>query len=111
MHKLSIKARFQAIEAKVERLAFLEREFPGIASQARIDLLFACLYQGQLAILDDDKAAAREVIALLKSTIKTHPLYAADKKQMKHTHRIWAFMGERAFTLTCGIRNAIGVGR
>lgn len=65
MHKPYSLRRLQGLDAKTERLAYLQNHFPGLVDEAKRDLLLTCLFsmQGCLRSLSPaEMATAREKI-------------------------------------------------
>ena len=110
MHQLSMTEWFQAVEAKILRQTFLEKNMPSLAAQGRISLFFTCLYHGQLALRDLKGAEQKQAVDRLIETIKSRPLTREDKKRLPFTHRLWAEMSRISFVLTCRVRNMARVG-
>ena len=75
MHKPYSLRRLQGLDAKTERLAYLQNRFPGLVDEAKRDLLLTCLFsmQGCLRSLSPaEMATAREKIG--KAAALTAPL-------------------------------------
>lgn len=99
--------RLDAIEAKEQRLTFLEQEYPHLAQLARRDLLFSCMYHGQLALRDLDRADQTAALSGLNAAVKG---CAGDLGDMKGTHKLWCLLAKRDVRLCCQIRNKLGIG-
>lgn len=79
MHKPYSLRRLQGLEAKCQRLAYLQARFPGLTQEAKQDLLLTSLYamQGCLKSLSqEDLAIAREKIS--KAAELAEPLAIPD---------------------------------
>ena len=105
----SIK-RLDAIEAKVCRQKFIKKEMPKLEDYARRNLLFACMYQGQMALKylrDTDKQnAIRYIEQVYKGNYKSKLL----SNSMKKTQQIWLALGNLSFVCVCRIRNLLKIG-
>ena len=99
--------RLDAMEAKEQRLAFLEKEFPEIAQKARKDLAFSCLYHGQLALIHLKKPEKQQAVAQLKKVFGRLPL---ETKGLSTTHKCWLMLAKCSFEICCKARNKLGVG-
>ena len=99
--------RLDAIEAKQQRLQFLEKAYPQLTEAARRDLLFSCIYHGQLALRDLTKPQKNSVFAKLRSAIAACP---GSLGKMNGTHKIWSILAKLNLNLCCKIRNQLGVG-
>lgn len=99
--------RLDAIEAKQQRLKYLEAKFPTLADRGRTDLLFTCMYHGQLA-LRDLKAEEQEAAFLrLQKIINSNPI---NNRNLPVTHKCWLHLANFNLNLCCRIRNRLGVG-
>ncbi len=99
--------RLDAVEAKRQRLEFLEKEFPELADYARTDLLFTCMYHGQLALRDLGKKEQETVLDCLKQTVQCCPLAG---RNLSFTHRCWLYLAKLDLKLCCRIRKRLGIG-
>ena len=99
--------RMDAIEAKRQRLEFLEKNFPELAQQARKDLSFSCLYHGQLALMHLEDTEKRQAIDQLEDIFGRTPLVT---KGLSVTHKCWLMLAKCSFEICCKVRNILGVG-
>lgn len=102
--------RLDAVEAKLRRQTYLEAEMPELASQGRVNLLFTCLYHGQLALRHLKGEERKRAVDVLKKAAADHPLTPEDKKSLRFEQRVWAALSERSVVLTCRLRNALRIG-
>lgn len=98
--------RLDAVEAKQQRLAYLEHAFPQLADPARTDLLFTCLYHGQLALKGLEKPPKKQAMARLKSVIQACTMPKANA----FVHKCWLRLAKLSFPLCCHIRNLLKIG-
>lgn len=99
--------RLDAVEAKQQRLIFLEKECPSLVQQARKDLLFSCMYHGQLALRDLKGVDQTAALSRLKAAVKG---CSGDLGDMRDTHKIWGLLAKYDIRLCCRIRNKLGIG-
>ena len=99
--------RLDAIEAKQQRLAFLEKAYPQLAEPARKDLLFTCMYHGQLAVKDLDIPGRKAVLSKLETMIKS---CTGPCGQMPAAHKCWLTLAKLNLALCCKLRNRLGIG-
>lgn len=99
--------RLDAMEAKQQRLEYLEREFPQLAEQGRKDLLFSCLYHGQLALRDLKSAEKDTALGKLKAAFKQTN---ANLHGLPLAHKCWLRLAKWNFALCCKLRNRLGIG-
>ena len=66
--------RLDAIEAKIQRHAYIKENFPMLENLSAKDLWFTCIYQGQMALRNLDGESAKRVIAYLEKILARMPL-------------------------------------
>lgn len=105
----SIK-RLDAIEAKVWRQKYLERNFPLLNGQGLADLYFLCMYTGQLALRfaskEDREVIFKKIDGYLKQCRISHSMF----KEMKISHQIWLYLARVSLINTCRLRNILKIG-
>lgn len=99
--------RLDAIEAKQQRLEFLKKEFPQQTHRASTDLLFSCVYHGQMAAKHLEGPEKQQAMDQLTSIVKGMPL---ETTGLSATHKCWIALAKRNFGLCCKIRNLLGIG-
>lgn len=103
--------RLDAVEAKLQRLEFIKREFPELVSDAQVDLLFTCMYQGQLALkslaADEKNQAVRHLCSAVKAS---GHLDKKELRKLQFTHRCWLRFAKMNIKLACSVRSILGVG-
>lgn len=99
--------RIDAIDAKLERSKFLEIEFPQLVDKAKIDLLYSCIYHGQLAQRDLETLENNKIFSKLQSIIKST---GVSFQGLTLKHRCWLMMARISLIFTCKLRNLLGVG-
>ena len=99
--------RLDAIEAKAQRLEFLEREFPVLAEKAKTDLAFFCLYHGQLAIRHLKGTERKQATGKLKCIFGS---ISAAMGSLSLSHKCWLLLAKCSFELCCRVRNVLGIG-
>ena len=102
--------RLDALEAKAERLEYIQIHFPALLGQAKQNLWFSCMYALQMIkkeCFTEDVAVAEIII---KSILHRHPvqLRYADSKSFKQL--MWLSMAKISFGLTCMLRMTLGIG-
>ena len=102
--------RLDALDAKLQRIAFLRQNFPALVSAARTDLFYTRLYLGQQAQLCPDKSTRQIAFQQLKAVQKKYPLTKPDWTALPSTHKVWAIMASVSLPLTCRLRNRLGIG-
>lgn len=99
--------RLDAVEAKVQRCAYMQERFPALSPLAVKDIWFTCIYHGQLAMRTLDISAAKEIVAYLKGVLRVHS-FSSETCSMKE--RILLEMAKSSLAATCRIRNMLKIG-
>lgn len=99
--------RLDAVEAKVQRCAYIQDCFPKLSPLAIKDLWFTCIYHGQLALRTLDEAEAGKIISNLGSIIEDHPFR---KTGCSIKERLWLGMAKTSLAATCRVRNMLKIG-
>lgn len=110
MHLCFSLPRLQALDAKCQRLEFLKERFPGLVSQARINLWYTCLYMGQMSVLHMNRHDRQTAFEKLAAVRRQYPLTSEDRGTLPLKQRIWAILSAISFTSTCELRNSLHVG-
>lgn len=110
MHRVFSLNRIQAVEAKLERLEYVTKAFPSLASEARIDLWLTCLYQGQNTMRKLDKDDCNKAFEYLSEIVKNYPLSKKDCSTLSFQYKVWALLTKVSLKLVCRTRNLIGIG-
>ena len=98
--------RLDALEAKQERLTFLEDAYPHLAGLARKDLMFSCMYHGQLA-MRNMKEEQKAVFSVLKKITKD---CKGTYGNMPVVHKCWLLLAKQNLKICCVVRNWLGIG-
>lgn len=110
MHQSFSLERLQAVDAKCQRLDLLKERFPTLIPDAKINLWYTCLYQGQMAMRHLDKDAQHEALAILCKAMAEHPLTQNETRNLPSLQKVWANLSKLSFTMTCKIRNFLRIG-
>lgn len=111
MHQNYALKRLDAVDAKLCRLQYVAENYPALTEEARVSLLFACLYHGQMALKHLDKPECQQAFGHLKSVLSRCGTPARKElKKRSFTHRCWLRTAGIWLKLTCRIRNLMGVG-
>ena len=101
--------RLDAIEAKQQRLKFMEECFPRIAGLAKVDLLFSGLYHMQQCLrymTGKQKVNARFKIRKMMEQEAPYPR----KTSLSTKQKLWYFLAQRDVELTAKLRNLLKIG-
>ena len=99
--------RLDAVEAKVQRCAYIQERFPALSPLAVKDLWFTCIYQGQLALRALDKTEAEKILAYFENIMETHPF---QMEGCSAKERLWLNMAKSSLMAACRVRNALKIG-
>ena len=103
--------RLDAIKAKCQRLKFLRKEYPELTAAGQIDLLFTCMYHGQLARKSLPKKERNQAFAVLEKAVAHCGLPVPEEmKKLPFTHRCWIRVALSNFRFLCWLRNILRVG-
>lgn len=107
--KYSVR-RLDAIEAKCRRQIYLESYYPEFTSIGKINLLFSCLYHGQLSLRSINRSDRIIIHNYLHEIFRKYRLSKLEKNMISLKHKIWLVGATYVFTLVCRIRNYLKIG-
>ena len=107
--KYSIK-RLDGIKAKIERQHYLDQHFPDISPEGKKDLTFACLYHGQLSLLNLCSEDKRRAFSFLIRTVKRYRMDVHFLKDETLIRKFWLIGARYSFKNTCRLRNFLRIG-
>ena len=107
MHSMPISKRIQAVEAKTQRHTYIKTYFPELTDLSARDLLFTCIYQGQLALRELDDSAARNTMADLITVLKENPI---SMRTCNAKEKLWLILARKDLRLACCVRNILKIG-
>ena len=110
MGKAYVLNRLDALEAKIDRQIYLQKNLPELDDRGQINLFFTCLYHGQMALKYLQGAQQQKALDRLRETCRAWRLTDAQKRTLKPTHRIWVEMAGCSLVWTCRIRNLLSIG-
>lgn len=103
--------RLDAIDAKKNRIIFIHEHFPAMETLTQIDLLFSCMYHGQMAIKYLENQERRQAFTLLENTVVYCPMPHGDEYEKRSImQKFWMRLAKRNLGLTCWIRSRLGIG-
>lgn len=110
MHQSFSLRRMDALEAKLQRLKYLEQRFPSIVSEAKCNLYFTCIYLQQMALKDVNKKEQIVMRKKIKNCLNSFCMEKSDLKCIDNKQRIWFWVSRLSFIGTCRIRNILKIG-
>lgn len=99
--------RLDAVEAKVQRHAYIKENFPELENLSAKDLWFTCIYQGQMAVRTLSKAEAEKILTYFENVMETHPF---QMEGCNTKERLWLNMAKCSLVVACRVRNALKIG-
>lgn len=99
--------RLDAVEAKVQRCAYIQEHFPALSPLAVKDLWFTCIYQGQLASRALTADTQRNAMPYLRDVLRKSQISA---QGCSTKEKVWLAMAKTSLPMTCRIRNALRIG-
>lgn len=102
--------RLDVIEAKCRRQVYLEKNYPKLISCGKMNLLFACLYHGQLALCSMSRSERISIHKYLQKTMRKNHLSKSEKREIPLKYKTWLVSANYTFTFVCWIRNLLRIG-
>ena len=101
--------RLDAIEAKCLRQEYLNNNFPVLVDKGLINLIFTCVYHGQLVLKHLKNIDKKTAINKLKNITKQN-IASLDTKALNVKQKVWISLLKISFVLTCKLRNILKIG-
>ena len=107
MHSVEAKNRLQAVDAKVLRHKYIEKEFPVLVGDSAKTLWLTCIYQGQLSIREMKREEADQSIRYIQQVLAEHPCVF---KTCTTKEKLWLHWARIDLRSVCLLRNALRIG-
>lgn len=107
MHSMGARRRLEAVEAKVQRHEYIEKNFPDLTAVSLKDIWFTCIYQGQLALREMDPEEADRTLEYLDRILREHP---CDLTICSAKEKLWISLARLSLRGLCRLRNAMKIG-
>ena len=107
--KYSLK-RLDAIEALEQRQNYLERNFPNLATKARCNLWFSCMYHGQKILKNLSSEEQASAIQYICNVLKQHPFSVKALNELGRKEWFWIRIAKVSLITACRIRNVLKIG-
>lgn len=101
--------RLDAVEAKCLRQEYLDNNVPVLSQQGLINLIFTCVYHGQLALIYLCKHERTFSLKKLKEILTIY-LSNIDSSHLSKKQNFWINLLKLSFVFTCKLRNFIKIG-
>ena len=105
----SIK-RLDALEGKSNRQKYIEKYFPELSSQSRIDFFGSCIFSYQSVLKFMNGTEKKEAVSTIKEYVKQCKLNKAELNSIDGNNKYWFKLADKSFLLCCKIRAVLGVG-
>ena len=99
--------RLDAIEAKIQRHAYIKENFPMLENLSAKDLWFTCIYQGQMAVRKSSPDTVKIVMTYLKKVLLET---SVDSRSCGIKKKLWLMFAKHNMYATCRVRNILGIG-
>ena len=102
--------RLDALEGKVNRQEYVEKKFPDIRVQSKVNLYLSCLFAYQCVLKHmkgEDKAKAKKII---KGYVKRYRFTFEEIKSINDSSKKWFYFAKFNFYLCAKFRAVIGIG-
>ena len=102
--------RLDALEAKVQRQKYIEKSFPNLAVQAKINLFGSCIYAGQSIMKYMSGKDKKKALSIVNKYVKEYKLSKEEIAGKSGKSKIWLLLANVNFILCCRIRNILRIG-
>lgn len=102
--------RLDALEGKYNRQQYIEKYYPTLASQARIDLFSSCIFSGQSTLKYLRNLEKEQAISKINQYVKGCKLSQSELNSIQGKNRFWYSFADKSFWLCCKVRSVTGIG-
>ena len=102
--------RLDALEGKFNRQQYIEKNYPALASQARINLFSSCVFSGQSTLKYLKKKKKEQAISKINQYVKGCKLSKSELNSIQGKNRFWYSFADKSFWLCCKVRSLTGIG-
>lgn len=107
--KYSLK-RLDAIAAKVQRQEYLKKNYKELAAEGKLDLLFSCIYHGQISMRKLNDNERKGALFYLSFVFNQYFVTKAELRDIRFTKKCWLMIAKICFPFACRMRNCLKVG-
>ena len=101
--------RLDAVEAKCFRQEYLKNKHPSLIQKGITNIIFTCIYHGQLSIKHLNKNDKKIAFKILTGIINNY-LSLLELSKLNPKQKIWIYSSKLSFLFTCIIRNIFNRG-
>lgn len=102
--------RLDALEGKFNRQQYIEKNYPALASQARINLFSSCVFSGQSTLKYLRNSEKEQAISKINQYVKGCKLSKSELNSIQGKNRFWYSFADKSFWLCCKVRSLTGIG-
>ena len=102
--------RLDALEGKFNRQQYIEKYYPTLASQARINLFSSCVFSGQSTLKYLRDPEKEQAISKINQYVKGCKLSKSELNSIQGKNRFWYSFADKSFWLCCKVRSLTGIG-
>ena len=102
--------RLDALEGKYNRQQYIEKYYPTLASQARINLFSSCVFSGQSTLKYLRDPEKEQAISKINQYVKGCKLSKSELNSIQGKNRFWYSFADKSFWLCCKVRSLTGIG-
>lgn len=102
--------RLDALEAKEQRQKYIEKYFPDVAVQSKIDLFGTCIFMCQSAMRFMEGNEKRKAVTIIKEQAGKCRLTRSELEKIQGKNRFWFGFANKFFVLCCKVRSVTGIG-
>ena len=102
--------RLDALEGKFNRQQYIEKNYPALASQARINLFSSCVFSGQSSLKYLKNSEKEQAVSRINQFVKGCKLSRTELNSIQGKNRFWYSFADKSFWLCCKVRSLTGIG-
>ena len=102
--------RLDALEGKYYRQQYIEKNYPSLASRARINLFSSCVFFGQSSLKFLKNTEKKQAISVIDHFKKQCKLSKAELRSIQGKNKFWYSFANKNFWLCCKVRSVTGIG-
>ena len=110
MDKPFSMSRLDALEARNNRLNYVQQKFPKLEIKAKKNLFFSCLYQYQLMLISDNVENKEICSQAIEKYIHCIEFHKNERKKMILKDKFWIKLAYISLDFTCKLRNLMKIG-
>lgn len=110
MHIPFSMKRLQALDAKSERLKFIQQFHPSLESIATKDLWLTSIYMGQMVLLHLKDMDVENGFKKISAILAEFPITKEMLAQLSIDYKIWVLLSKGSIQRVCKLRNVLKLG-